>query len=217
MTWTRNLRLHQPDTSTFNEMSRAAVELMVVIQSADELCAALDDLRASWTRESIIHGDVRWDNCLALPGTDSTHWTRWRLIDWNLCGAGDPSFDVGSFVGEYLRAWLQSIPIIDSKDPGRLLAHAALPLRRMRPALRAFWDSYRLHRGATPAELDRLLGRAIRFAGVRLLTAALEEAQTGGELPSRVLYLLPLSRNILTRPGDASCQLLGLKAPQVAA
>ena len=89
----------------------------------------------------MIHGDVRWGNCLALRGA-SSRWTRLQLIDWELCGAGDPAFDVGAFLGEYLGAWLRSIPIANPRDAGRLRAHARLPLRRMRPALGAFWDAY---------------------------------------------------------------------------
>jgi hypothetical protein len=71
--------------------------------------------------------------------------------------AGDPAADIGAFFGEYLRAWLQSIPITDPEDPGRLLAHAGLPLRRMRPALRAFWEAYIKYSSPTATELSRTL------------------------------------------------------------
>src|ERR671925_502329 len=146
------------------------------------------------------------------PSTGSGRWTGLQLIDWELCGAGDPGLDIGAFFGEHLRAWLQSIPIVDRRDPGRLLPHARLPLRRMRPALGAFWDAYVRHRGADRAGLTRTLRRATRFAAVRLLTAALEEAQTLTEIRAGVLHLLPLSRNILRRPDEASARLLGLGA-----
>jgi aminoglycoside phosphotransferase (APT) family kinase protein len=165
----------------------------------------------------VIHGDIRWDNFLAVRGGDSKRWTRLQLIDWELCGVGDPAVDIGAFFGEYLHAWLQSIPIMDPQDPGRFLAHAGLPLRRMRPALRAFWDAYTQHSPATAIELSRSLRRAIRFAAMRLLMAALEEAQTLDEPSTRVLYLVPLSQNILRRPDEASTYLLGLDAAWVVA
>jgi aminoglycoside phosphotransferase (APT) family kinase protein len=208
----RTAELHRPDLDTMFTLSGAAVDLTRIVQGFDELGADLDELLASWSDESLIHGDVRWDNCLAVRSRDPIRWNRLQLIDWELCGAGDPGFDIGAFFGEYLRAWLRSIPIADPHDAGRLLPHARLPLRRMRPALRAFWEAYSFHRHVPAAELRGTLRRATRFSAVRLLTAALEEAQTLTELRADVLHVLALSRNILRRPDEASADLLGLGA-----
>jgi Phosphotransferase enzyme family len=214
MSW---MQLHQPDLESLQTMSPAEVELTRIIQGIDDLCAALEELVSSWQVETVIHGDIRWDNLLAVRGGDSKRWTRLKLIDWELCERGDPAADIGSFFGEYLRAWLQSIPITDPRDPGRLLECAGLPLRRMRPALRGFWGAYTEHSPCTASDLRRRLRRGIRFAAVRLLMAALEEAHNAYELRARVLYLVPLSRNILHRPDVASADLLGLDAPCAAA
>lgn len=209
----RAIRPHRLDLDALHTLSPAAVDLIRIVQGLEELSRSLDELAASWRRESVIHGDVRWENCLAWRPRDSGRWTRLQLIDWELCGAGDPAADIGAFLGEYLRAWLQSIPITHPEDPGRLLAHARLPLRRMRPALRAFWDAYAEHSPGTATELSQRLRRSIPFVALRLLEAALEEAQTLDALRARVLYLVPLSQNILRRPDEASAHLLGLGTP----
>jgi aminoglycoside phosphotransferase (APT) family kinase protein len=214
---TTSLRVHQPDLDSLHEMSSAAVNFTEVLQSSDEICASLDALLASWSPGSAIHEDVRWDNCLALRETDSNRGTGLQLIDWELAAAGDPALDIGAFFGEYLRAWLRSIPIVDAREPGRLLAHAGMPLGRMRPALKVFWDTYARQRCCSAAELSYTLRRATRFAGARLLNAALEEAQTLVELRPSVLYLVPLGRNVLVRPDEASAQLLGLGVSREAA
>jgi aminoglycoside phosphotransferase (APT) family kinase protein len=201
--------LHRPDLATLRTLSAAAVELTRVIQGMDELCGELDELAALWAPESVIHGDIRWDNCVAVCGRGAGRWTRLELIDWEFCGAGDPSLDAGSFLGEYLHAWLRSIPIAQPDDPARLLGYARIPLRRMRPAVRAFWEAYARHSRAGAAELAVRLNRVMRFAAVRLLTAALEEAQARAEIPPTALALLPLVRNILERPRRAAL-LLGV-------
>ena len=206
-TWT--LRVHEPDWESTCRMSGAALELTRVIQSSDELCTRLDDLLASWSEQSVIHGDVRWDNCIAVREAGTHHWRRLQLIDWEHSASGDPSLDVGAFLGEYLRTWLQAIPIVDPADPSRLLEHARLPLRRMRPALKAFWDAYARHRSAAHDELGRTLHRATLFAGSSVLTVALEQAQTLAELRPGVLGLVRLGENILRRPEEASAHLLG--------
>ena len=82
----------------------------------------------------------------------------------------------------------------------------------MRPALSAFWDAYcRSARASAAAELERDAPPVHPLRGVRLLTAALEEAQTLTELRASVLHLLPLSQNILRRPREAA-DLFGLGA-----
>jgi aminoglycoside phosphotransferase (APT) family kinase protein len=206
------LRWHHPDLEAVHTLSAASVELIRIVQRSDDLWTELDELLASWRAESVIHGDVRWDNCLALRGPGSNRRTRLHLIDWELSGTGDPALDIGAFFGEYLRAWLQSIPIADPREPGLLLGHARLPLRRMQPAVRSFWDAYARNRGLPALELSRTLRRATRFAAARLLGAAIEEAQTLFELRGSVLYALQLSLNILRRPDEATAHLLGLSA-----
>ena len=52
------LRVHMPDAEAVHEMSAAAIELTRVIQSLDDLCAALDALAASPRQEAVIHGDI---------------------------------------------------------------------------------------------------------------------------------------------------------------
>jgi aminoglycoside phosphotransferase (APT) family kinase protein len=208
------LRLHRPSLTIAQQMlTGAAWELVRTIQQSQELCAALDELDASLREVAVIHGDVRWDNILSARASGaSPRRSRVLLIDWEFAGRGDPSLDVGAFFGEYLRAWLRSIPIVDPFDPGCLLAHAGRPLKRMRPAINAFWLSYARHSPAAAPELGRLLRRAASCAAVRVLAHAFEESLSQGELPGRARFALQLSLNILQRPDEAIAHLLGIGA-----
>jgi aminoglycoside phosphotransferase (APT) family kinase protein len=158
----------------------------------------------------LIHGDVRWDNLLTTGASDRTSARRGRvlLLDWECAGRGDPSQDVGAFLGEYLHDWIRSIPIVDPDDPGRLIASAGRPLARMRPAIGALWRAYRGHGGGERDGL--LLRRAVRFAAVRVLAAAYEESLARNVLSGSAHFALQLSTNILRRPDRAIAHLLGL-------
>ena len=92
-----------------------------------------------------------------------------------------------------------------------LLSHARLPLRCLRPSLRAFWDGYSRRRGTSSRDLQATLRRAMRFAALRLVAAALEEVQACAELPSSALYVLPFSQQMMQRPRRAA-DLCGLGA-----
>jgi Ser/Thr protein kinase RdoA (MazF antagonist) len=206
------LRLHEPDVAMLRTLSMGSVEVIRIVQASDEICTGLGELLASWQERSIVHGDIRWENVLALRDRGSKTRSRLLLIDWEQAGAGDPALDVGAFLGEYLHAWLRSVPIVDSRDPGRLLGEAGRPLARMLPPVRAFCEGYARAGARTAPELRDLLTRAVRFAAARLVAAALEEAQTRTDLGGSVLFTLQLAANVFGRPDEAA-QLLGLPAP----
>ena len=75
-----------------------------------------------------VHGDLRWANCLALPGA--------RLAPQDAADADrlggrrtrrEPAFDVGTVLAEYLGAWIASIPIVEPADPDDSSPAHAIP------------------------------------------------------------------------------------------
>jgi len=151
-------------------------------------------------------GDLRWDNCLAVAPPGSARRTRLVILDWELAGPGAAGFDVGTVLAEYLRAWVGSIPIVEPGDPGRLVARAGHPLRRMQPALQAFWSAYRLENPVQPT-----LRRVIELSAVRILQIAVERAQGLAAPSAHVVTLVQLADNMLRGPEDAALSLLGLR------
>jgi hypothetical protein len=104
--------------------------------------------------------------------------------------------------------WVQSIPLAAPREPARLLAQARRPLARMQPALRSFWAGYT--RASGQAADGALLDRALRFAAVRLVEAAFEEAQPRQTLRAGARVELQLAANILREPRAAATRLLSI-------
>ena len=205
------LAVHSPDLHAARTLTAAGVDLVRMIQGSDELCRELDELLACHRDECVIHGDMRWDNCLALSRGGSSRRTRVLLIDWELSTAGDPALDIGAYFAEYLRAWQQSVGMPDPHEPARRLVDPRQVLPTMQPAVGAFWEAYERRRGHSAMELSRTLRRALRFAGARLVMTALEEAQMLVELRQSVLSTLQLGANVLRRPDEAAAHLLGFR------
>jgi aminoglycoside phosphotransferase (APT) family kinase protein len=199
------LELPEPPYELVLELSTGAQDLVARIQGSDFVCSRLEELRASLDGGgALVHGDLRWDNCLAVPAPGARRRTRVVMLDWELAGPCDPAFDVGSVLSEYLRVWVGSVPIVEPVDPGRLVARARHPLASMRPAMQAFWSAYR-HPGA-PA-----LRRVIELGAVRLLQTAVERAQGVNAPTAHVVTLVQLADNMLRRPDEAAVALLGLR------
>jgi aminoglycoside phosphotransferase (APT) family kinase protein len=200
------LALPDPPYERLLELSAGAQDLVARLQGSPPMCHRLLEMRSATSETNLIHGDLRWDNCLAVAADGSRRRTRLLVVDWELAGSGAAAFDVGSVLAEYLRVWIGSIPIIDPRDPGRLVAHARHPLSRMRPAIQAFWRSYRLA-SQRPARLRRV----IELAGVRLLQTAVERAQGVARPSPHVIALAHVADNLLSAPDDAARFLLGLE------
>ena len=199
------LDLPEPPYDLVLELSAGAQDVVARIQGSDVLCGRLAELRASLDGAgALVHGDLRWDNCLALPAPGARRRTRVVMLDWELAGPCEPAFDVGSVLAEYLRVWVGSVPIVEPVDPGRLVARARHPLASMRPAMEAFWSAYRHPGGPT-------LRRVIEFGAVRLLQTAVERAQGVNAPTAHVVTLVQLADNMLRRPDEAAVALLGLR------
>jgi Ser/Thr protein kinase RdoA (MazF antagonist) len=200
------LSLPEPPHRMLLDLSTGAQDLVARLQASQELCGRLKELEGLCFDGVLVHGDLRWDNCLAVAAGSSHRRTGLLLVDWELAGRGAAAFDLGTVLAEYLRTWLESVPIVDPAEPGRFVAQARYPLQRMQPAVRAFWSSYALASPRRPT-----LRHVIELAAVRLLQAAVEQAQGMATPSAHQVTLLQLADNLLRHPEHAAVSLLGLR------
>jgi hypothetical protein len=204
------LDLDRPSLQTLLGMSSANVRLISIIQSSNELRRNLKILRGEWRNDALIHHDIKWDNCLVFAKNDSKRITELRLVDWEFADWGDPCWDAGAVLGNFLSSWLMSVPISGQEPPDRYLSLAARPLSAMHPAITAYWAAYveGMKLGAGPS--SNYLMRAVKYAAVRLLQTAYEQMQVSAVVTGNAVCLVQLSENILANPHLAATHLLGL-------
>ncbi len=211
------LSIHHPNPGDVQRGSSANIRLIEIIQRFPELCKLLDSLYAEWQSASQIapiHCDVRWSNIIVCDHTagDGKRAAGYqvKLVDWELARLGDPCWDTGVFLGEYLASWLISTPIADQNAPDRLLTLSKYPLGRMQPAIRTFWSTYSRKMGFDAATSEAWLLRSVRYAAAWLIQVAYEQSTSTIQLSGNALSLLQLSLNILKRPTEATTSLLGI-------
>lgn len=187
-------------TAAFGPAGAWIVEL---VRRFPEVHLALDTLAAGWQRSTLIHGDVKWDNCLVLPDGAV------QIIDWELADVGDPLWDVGSVFQSYLCHWVMSMPA--GAPAADRVERAGAPLETMQPAMRAFWEAYAAARGIAGPEARRQLERALLYGAARLVQTAFE---TAVGLPQAAVSLgvpmVQLSANVFGRPRESVAELLGI-------
>jgi serine/threonine protein kinase len=209
-----SLFVHRPPLRRYWEMSSATVTLIRILQQFEELGRMLDELLANWRIESLIHNDLKSQNCIVLKGRRRRH--RIKIVDWEFAGPGDPCWDVGSVFASYLSTWLLSVPMLGSEFDTRNLALARLPLERMQPAIRAFWAAYVTERRLESEQAPTELARAVSYSGARLLQTAYEHTQSAQEMSAEIVGLVQLALNVMARPWEACGGLLGIPLPSLA-
>jgi hypothetical protein len=166
------------------DRSAAACALMRAIAEDAELAPAMREGRASWRASCLIHGDLRRDNWIMRRRKRSV---TFRMIDWELSGAGDPAWDVGSALAE---------TALDAAAlEGRVVARGGL--RRHVRALRELLCAYRANRGPLDLTEAASADRVVLYAACRLLHVAIEWADAQDDESPFPGVILEASRLLL--------------------
>lgn len=134
-------------------------------------------LRTGPPERTLVHGDAKLDNVLCGEGN------RIVLVDFEHGGAGDPAWDVGAPVGDYLSRWLLSVRCIPGESLATWLRRAEIPARRCAAAGRALLAGY----GAVRPLPD--LDRVAASAGIFLLHRAQAWIERYGRFGAKAVIL----------------------------
>jgi Ser/Thr protein kinase RdoA (MazF antagonist) len=208
------MTIHRPGPRLLEILSPASVEALKALQADGRLCGQLNGLRGLWRRETVVHGDVRFDNVLVLPPAGGPGAGRVpvgvRVVDWELVRLGDPAWDLGGALHEFLSLWVYSMPVSSALSAAEMAAGAVYPLAGMRRAIRATWGGYCAAAGLAADEADALLRRAVPYSAARLVQSVFESSYESDRLAARSVILLQLGANILDDPVSAQVRLYGL-------
>jgi aminoglycoside phosphotransferase (APT) family kinase protein len=174
------------------DQSWGQARLVALVQSQKECMAALGVLADTWPRMQLIHGDMKWQNCL-LQGEHCV------FIDWEMADRGDPMWDVAGLCQSWLKHWMDRQPRMASGSDA--VAQAAQDFIPYQQALAQLWRSYRF---AQEPSSERLMA----LCGARLLQTLYEDLADETNLSTTHILLLQLARNLLVAPQQAAQQWL---------
>jgi len=205
-------RLRRPALAALQQFSAANMEVLRVVHETAGYYDLLDEAEKEWKEETLIHGDLRWDNCHVVRQPSGRRKTAMKIVDWELAGWGDPCWDVAMVFSEYLTFWLLSAPMAKDTPPEKLFSLTKRPLREVQKALEVFRQAYARRMGWDQAEARTRFFKAVRFLGARLIHTTFEQLQNSPRLTTPAVYLLQLSFNVLEHPRRTAEELLGMSA-----
>ncbi|MEO9324031.1 class V lanthionine synthetase subunit LxmK [Nocardioides sp. C4-1] len=206
-----------------SQFSAGEIQAWRILQSDPQLPGYLRDLREATAAapRTPVHGDLRIDQVLVADG-------RPYVVDWEEHGAGDPAYDTGSWIGEWVYRAVLDIPTsrgdgLGTAQPDGVLHHQDLTtaevvqrgvakLDALTPHIVAFWDAYRAVRPVDAAEIARVTA----FAGWHLLDRLLAHAHAASSLPGLHRAAAGIGKRILSNPAGAA-DALGLALTEAGA
>jgi Ser/Thr protein kinase RdoA (MazF antagonist) len=198
------LSMHEIKPESYPVLSEANRRLLEIVKSDPEFPQILDALRAGWQVNSLLHGDMKWENVLVQGGETL------KLVDWEMADLGDACWDVGAFLQSFLVFWALALPLGEYSDTARAVDMARYPLDQMHGPIRSFWEAYSGARELGESESSEFLMRSIRFGAARMIQSAFECLYYAKDMTSEAIRLLQLSLNILKDPAAARDSLLGI-------
>lgn len=174
----------------------AGATLLSWLRGHPDFVAAIRRVAARWRRDTLIHGDLKWDNCLLVREPSGRR--SLRLVDWELADVGDARWDLGGVIQAFLVSW--------SSWSGY-----GVDISAVQPAIRGFWGRYIEARQLPRDQIDVLLQQSIECAALRTAQSALELVYGSAEITPGATETADLALRMVSSPTEAIAEQLGLR------
>ena len=212
----RGLKRIKPEL--FGVVSPDAFKFFALYQRYESIGDAIAELNDAFNPCCLTHDDLKLDNILlhveweqaiakaensplaSLIPEGSRENPIVRLIDWEKWSWGDPAFDLGTIIANYLRMWLTSLVITPTIDVQTALTLATIPLDAIQPSITALIRAYL---DCFPQILNHrpdFLTRVVQFTGLALIRKIQVKIQYKSRLGNKAICMLQVAKTLLCRP-----------------
>ncbi|MEP5762590.1 MAG: aminoglycoside phosphotransferase family protein [Litoreibacter sp.] len=172
------------------------------------LLAHLETLGAGYQFDTLIHGDMKWDNMVVHPVTKGGAHDL-KVIDWELADIGDAAWDIASVFASYILYVLLSQPQMGAVRDPKAPTRQDLLLVNAKPSMARFWESYVEMRG-----FDRNGGRiglirTMTYLAARLVVSVFEGLINNTMQMQQAVMLMDMAEQVARMPQKAAFDIIG--------
>lgn len=183
------LRLADRPWPGFVQEHPPAMELASAVVTS-VVAEVLGSMRDAWRSTHLVHGDLRWANCL-VDGAGGV-----VLVDWEYAGLGDPAWDLGCALAEHL-AWG---PLGPETCPDPLGDPAGLAVRAVEDVVGEWAWILDAYTADSPHAVGVTLDLARTHLGARLLQIALQWTYWSPTDAARARFVAAVACALLVSP-----------------
>jgi thiamine kinase-like enzyme len=199
----------------FGNIPTEALKFYLLYQHYDSLEAAIAELASDWKPCCLTHNDLKLENILLHSRFESLDNPVVRIIDWEACAWGDPAYELGSLVANYLKIWLSSLVVDPTLDFEESLLLAVTPLDDIQPSILALIKAYL---NTFPAILEYrqdLLLRVVQFAGLALFNHIKDNLNCNKSFNNTHICMLQVAKLLLTIPQQSVQTIFGASESEI--
>jgi hypothetical protein len=198
------------------------VEILAFLRSYQEDHEFIDNVSAlieNDKRECIIHGNPKFRNIIINTSTSDEGFSNkkshtMKLIDWEMCCWGDPSYDLGSIISDYLLLWLKSIKFRSKAEIPQSLRTASIPLNQIHIPINELIGSY-FYDAVKSGEQYSSLRKAIKYAGLCLICNILHSIENEWNFTNSDVCTLQIARSLICKTENSFTSIFGCSEEQL--
>ncbi|KAF3886010.1 MULTISPECIES: phosphotransferase [Nostocales] len=187
-----------------------ALKFYTLYQRYETIEGAIAELSYEWKPCCLTHNELRLDNILLHSKWEQLDNCLVRLIDWEACAWGDPSFDLGTLVADYLAIGLESLVVDPSLDLDESLHLSAVPFDILQPSILALIQAYLDTFPTILEQRNDFLLRTVQFAGLALLHKIDEKIKQHRYFDNSGICTFQIARSLLTKPQESVMTVFGV-------
>jgi thiamine kinase-like enzyme len=163
-------------------------KLLELLQRYPEFNEAIHALKFEVNYDTLIHGDLKYDNILLIEDAQKT---ALKIIDWELIGIGDRYIDLGYVIGNFLVCIIDDIKL---KDNSLHIDEDALDF--LQDMIATFLDQYNTQYTEHVIDYTKLS----KFTSLCLLNQFYAASLFKNEFSRQDIYKLKLAKLLLVNP-----------------
>lgn len=206
--------LERVEPEIFGLVPDDGLKFLALYQRYDSLGQAIAELGQAVQPCCLTHNDLKLNNILLRNNWQDSH-NIIRLIDWERSGWGDPAFDLGTIIGNYVQIWLVSLVISNSLSIEESLRLAITPLEMLQPSIGALTKAYLKTFPEIIEHRPDYLQRVVQFAGFALIQQIQAMIQYQKSFNNMGIAMLQVAKSLLSRPVQSIPTIFGAAAVEL--
>ena len=199
----------------FGSIPSEALKFYVLNQRYESLEAAIADLAYEWNPCCLTHNDLKLENILVHSDWFVRANCMVRLIDWEAASWGDPAFDLGTLIANYLLVWLESLVVDPTLELAESLQLAVIPVEMVQPAILALTRAYlRAFPMILEYRQDFVL-RVVQFAGLAIINQLEETIKCSKHFDNAGICMLQVAKTLVTMPQQSVQTVFGVRESEI--
>jgi serine/threonine protein kinase len=201
--------LERIEPEIFGLVPADGLRFFSLYQKYDSLGQALVNLCDAVVPSCLTHNDLKLNNILLHNNLQQPSDSIIRLIDWERSGWGDPAFDLGTIISNYVQLWLGSLVISKSLSLEESLGLAITPLEKLQPSIAALAQVYLQTFPKILEYRPDFLLRVMQFTGFSLIQGIQSMIQYQKSFNNVGIAMLQIAKTLLCRPEQSMLTIFG--------